>query len=197
MGKRTTTIVISILVVFTLLGAFLLVVGIYGIFFGPKSYVWSTYTIGGHSYPTLVEDPDYISTGYTVIGLGTTIFSGAFASLVTQVYSKVKESRKASRARSEALEDAQSGRFCPICSTPTYTPRKLGFKCSVCNRDNFCAAHGFRPPLQNWAPGFVCDDCQKKHLNTQAQLTNCSNCGKQLPKGNNDFCIYCGKKLQP
>jgi len=183
-----------VLVLISSLGALIIISGI-NYYYHP-SYEWG-YTQKPNSLEFEYTYHQVVPKEFFWVGelIGAIIFSVGFGPLVWYVYATVKKKKKASLVQSETFENVLPDRFCPICKTQTYTAHKRGFKCSVCNRDNFCATHGIRPPLQDWAPGFVCDECQKEHLKAQPQPLHCANCGKQLPEGKNDFCTYCGKKL--
>jgi hypothetical protein len=97
MGKIKTTIGISILVLISLFGAFIVFIGVYG-YNHPGSH-WEDKWVNGHYSRELEEDgPEY---AFVLIGLGLVVFSLSALPLGEFIYLEIKNLKRTSNMKAQ------------------------------------------------------------------------------------------------
>jgi hypothetical protein len=93
MGKITTAIVISLLVLSSSFGALCIFAGVYG--YNNPSYHWVDRYYHGLYLPTLEKESPEMAL--SVMGVGFAFFGPSVTSLGAYIYSKIKESKRTSK----------------------------------------------------------------------------------------------------
>ena len=107
MGKKTTAIVITLLVLSSSFGAICILAGVYA--YNHPSYQWVDRYYHGLYLPTLEKES--IETAFTVIGVGCAFCGPSVTALGAYIYSMTKEAKKPSKIAAKI--DPNSSKYKP------------------------------------------------------------------------------------
>lgn len=101
MGKKTTAIVIFVLVLLSVFSIILIAAGIEYAYFSPYTEVNLGYSFNGSPHDTIETYTGHVSEGIFVVGVGAAILSPSVSFLAVYIHSTIKDSKNASKMKTK------------------------------------------------------------------------------------------------